>query len=115
MKYMSFALTVDQMRNQKKTVTRRLGWKNAKPGDRVMAVEKYRGIRKEDRVEIGVIEFVSVTRESLVTSAIGWRLDMDREGFPDMDPSEFVTMFCRHMRCGPYDEITRIAFRFVEE
>jgi hypothetical protein len=30
---MSFALTTEQIRVQKKTVTRRLGWEFLKPGD----------------------------------------------------------------------------------
>lgn len=115
MRFMSFSMTVDQMRARMKTVTRRLGWKNAKVGDRVMAVEKYRGVRVEDRVELGVIEFTEVARERLYLGVTSRHMDQVREGYPDMDPSEFVTMFCEKMRCHPADVVTRIAFQFVEK
>lgn len=109
MRRMSFALTTRQFLDGSKTVTRRLGWKFLKVGERVMAIEKGMGLKKgEKQVELGVIEIVDVRRERLdaITQA-----DCVREGFPSMSPDSFVEMFCRHMRCQPHEEVTRIEFR----
>ena len=40
MRNISFMLTTQQFRNRTKTVTRRMGWWNLKPGDILMGVEK---------------------------------------------------------------------------
>ena len=111
MRLMSFAATTPQMRDRSKTVTRRLGWKHAKVGDRALAVEKARGVRREDRVELGVIEFTGVRREHLEEMP---RDDVAREGFPGKSIAWFVGMFCRLNRCNSANVVTRIAFRFVE-
>lgn len=64
MRNMSFALTTDQFLAGTKTVTRRLGWKFLKPGDRVMACEKCMGLRKGEKIRrLGEIEIVSVKRD----------------------------------------------------
>jgi len=65
MRLMSFAATVPQMRARTKTVTRRLGWTTLKAGDQLLACAKTRGVKVEDREELGVIEVVSVRREPL--------------------------------------------------
>lgn len=121
MKNMSFALTTDQVRNQTKTVTRRLGWKTAKVGDVVQPVVKGQGIPKGGTVErIGApIRFVSVRRERLNAM-----LDQDRgaygsleaafEGFPHHTAGMFVQMFCDHNDCEDDTEVTRIEFEYTE-
>lgn len=110
MRNMSFALTTDQIRNRTKTVTRRLGWRFLKPGQKVMACEKCQGIKTGELKRLGPIEIVSVRREPL--DAIT-QDDVDREGFPGMSPDDFVGMFCGHMGCDPYTEVTRIEFRYL--
>jgi hypothetical protein len=52
---MSFAMTIRQMKNQIKTVTRRHTAKHINEDDLILAVEKARGVRVEDRREIAVL------------------------------------------------------------
>lgn len=112
MRCISFAETTQQIRDRTKTVTRRTGWDGLRVGDRLLAVEKYRGVRKDDRVDLGVIEVVSVRKERLdaITQA-----DVVREGFPDWTPAEFVEFFCRLNGCEPGLRVNRIEFRYVDE
>lgn len=63
MRRMSFALTTDAVLSRQKTVTRRLGWRFLKPGDRLLAVDK---LRTKNARPLGVIEVVSVTEEPLL-------------------------------------------------
>lgn len=111
---MSFFLTTAAFLAGTKTVTRRNGWKFLKPGDRVMAVEKGQGLKKGEKVRrLGVIEILDVRREPL------WRIitnpaDCRREGFPKMDPREFVRFYCRHNGGHSDQEVTRIEFRRVD-
>ena len=108
MRLISFFLTTPQFLDGTKDVTRRLGWKHLKPGDRLMAVRKSQGRKKGEPVErLGEIEVKSVYFEPL--DAID-REDCRREGFPEMGPLDFVQMFCKHMGCEPSREVTRIEF-----
>jgi hypothetical protein len=113
MRQMSFMLTTPQARARTKTVTRRLGWADLKPGTLIQQVEKGQGLGKGGKVrKIHVIEIVSVRSEPLnaITQA-----DVIAEGFPDMTPGEFVAMFCDHNRpCRPDWRVTRIEFRYVD-
>jgi len=112
MRSISFALTTRQFLDGTKDVTRRLGWKTLKAGDRLRAVEKAMGLKKgEHPVVLGVIEVVSVRREPLMTITTD---DVVREGFPGLRPYEFVKMFMAHMGCRPDDDVTRIEFRKVQ-
>ena len=112
MRNMSFRLTEQQFLDGTKTVTRRLGWKFLKPGDRVRAVRQARGLPKGAHVHVlGIIEIVSVRREPL------WHIsymDPYREGFPEMKPDDFMLMFCRAFHCTQHTEITRIEFRRIK-
>ena len=111
---MSFALTTDQVRNRTKTVTRRIGWANAKAGDIVQPIVRGQGIPKGGKVEkIGVpIVFRKVTREPLNGPTMTFS-DVAREGFRGMGPSEFVDMFRRH-NGGQRDQVvTRIEFEYL--
>lgn len=113
MRNMSFALTTEQIRNRTKTVTRRLGWKRAKPGDVVQPVVKGQGIPKGGKVEKigGPIRITTVSREVLGDIS---PQDVYREGFPHMTPREFVAMFKKH-NGGLRDQVvTRIEFEYVE-
>lgn len=115
MRNMSFALTTKAMRERRKSVTRRLGWANLKPGDRVQAVEKCQGLKKGERVTpICVIEIVSNEPEPLARIySRGWR-ECSLEGFPKMSKGQFIDMFCEHNKCDVQTVVNRIAFKFVE-
>lgn len=113
MRNMCFSMTSAQVRARTKTVTRRMGWADLKPGDRVMACVKCRGIPKGGKVErITVIECVGNRPERL--------MDIDqrecvREGFPELTPIEFIGMFCEANGCAADEVIRRIEFKYVEE
>lgn len=115
MRNMSFALTTGQVRARTKTVTRRLGWKDAKRGDVVQPVVKGQGIPKGEKAEKigGPIRMVKVDREPLGL-ILGREGDVEREGFPHMSAVDFVNMFCEHNDCEPDDAITRIEFEYVD-
>ncbi len=48
MRNISFSLTERQFMDKSKTVTRRLGWKFLKPGDRLMGCRKCMGLKPGD-------------------------------------------------------------------
>lgn len=105
---MSFHLTERAFVTGLKTVTRRLGWLDAREGDRLMAVRKAMGLRKgEKQHPLGPIRVVSVRRERLDTITAE---DVRREGFEDMSPEEFVAFFCKANKCEPGALVTRIEF-----
>lgn len=111
---MSFAFTTEQIKNGTKNVTRRLGWKNLKPEQRLRAVHKCMGLKKgEKRQVLRHIEVVSVKREPLNDFYCD-PTEVRREGFPNMTPQEFIAMFCRGNKCAPGVMVTRIEFRYVE-
>lgn len=106
---MSFSMTTRQFLAGTKDVTRRLGWWDLRPGTVLMAVEKAMGLRRGEKVRrMGLIEVVSARGERLdgITSE-----DCIREGFPDLSPGKFVTMFCRANRCDFATMVNRIEFR----
>jgi hypothetical protein len=108
---MSFFLTTPQFLDGSKDVTRRLGWKHLKAGDRIMAVRKCQGRKKGEPIErLGMIEVVSVRRERLTDMRAE---DCKREGFPELTRFGFIWMFCKHMGCEPSTEVARIEFRKV--
>lgn len=112
MRNMSFSMTEPQFLDDSKDVTRRLGWENLKPGTRLMAVRKAMGLKPGEKVvKLGEIEVVSVRREPL--NAIT-QDDCRREGFPDMTPDQFVTMFSNAMRVCKDRTVTRIEYRRVK-
>lgn len=118
MRNMSFALTTEQIIHGTKTVTRRLGWLNLKPGDMIQPVNKCMGLRKGEKpIPLrGPLRVVSVRREPLIQM---W-LDPEygaaeclREGFPQFGPRDFIDMFCAtHKGCTPNTEVTRIEFAY---
>ncbi len=110
---MSFSATIEAMRERRKTVTRRLGWANLKPGTILRAVEKVRGLKRGERVrDIGLIRVVSVRTELLWSILDQGSDEVRREGF-DMEPSEFVSMFRAANQCGPWQKVQRIEFEHV--
>jgi len=113
MRRMSFAMTERQLLDGSKNITRRLGWTNLKPGDRLLAVRKCQGLQRGERqVVLGEIEVLGAEREAL------WDIlrhdgDCAREGFPELDASGFVRMFCEANRCTSDVTVTRIELRLV--
>lgn len=114
MKNISFALTKAQFRAQMKDVTRRLGWGNLTAGETLCACEKCQGIKPgESLVRMGLIDVVKVRHERLdlmITDPNYGAAEVIREGFPDLSPTQFVEMFCKHMKCLPSQIVTRIEF-----
>jgi len=113
---MSVALTEDAVRERRKTVTRRLGWANLKPGTRLTLCRKVMGRKRADGtveplVRITEVEVVSVRREPLNAIAPG---ETAMEGFPDMTGGTFVKFFCEAMHCTPDTWVTRIEWRYIE-
>lgn len=112
MRAMSFKLTTDQMRRATKTVTRRLGWEQLRVGEQISACVQCMGLKRgQHREEIGVIEITAITREPLdaITKA-----DCIAEGFPKLNPPQFVAMFCdHHPGCTPATIVTRIEFKHL--
>lgn len=117
MRNISFSLTDAQFLDITKDVTRRLGWKFLKPGDRLMGCRKCMGLKPGEKiVRLGDIEVVSVRLEPLnrmsADAAYG-HAEAIREGFPEMTGGQFVEMFCSHMAVKPAIIITRIEFKHV--
>lgn len=119
MRNMSFALTTNQIIARTKTVTRRTGWADLKPGTLIRAVRKGMGLRPGEKIEpLAVLCVVNVSREplqamTLIHPIAGGEECID-EGFPEMVPHEFVRMFCgSHKGCTPETIVTRIEFRYV--
>lgn len=121
MRNMSFMLTKEQILARTKTVTRRLGWKNLKAGHILQPVEKGMGLRKGERVVKlgGPIVVTKVRREMLnrimiSTIPLYGQNEMVLEGFPGMEPDDFVSMFCKtHRGSCPTSTVTRIEFEYV--
>ena len=90
---MSCSMTVDAVRDRTKTVTRRHTdtWKDLKPGDRLILIEKGMGLPKgAKQVVLTEVKVVDVRVEPLHLIDDD---ECEREGFPDMEPYEFVRMW----------------------
>lgn len=110
-------LTQGQVRRHENDVTRRVGWRDLKPGEKLAAVNKCQGLKRGESAQLlAIIEVVSVRRERLddivdpARPEYG-REEMRREGFPGMDPQDFLLM--PHWTIDPDDLVTRIEFRYV--
>ncbi|MBL4783013.1 MAG: hypothetical protein JKX92_12295 [Porticoccaceae bacterium] len=109
---MSFAMTTEQVLEQSKTVTRRLGWGFLKPNDVLTAVEKSMGLKKGERaVKLRLIRIVSISGEPL--NAITQE-DVIREGFPHWSPTQFVQMMVDHYKVEPAVVVNRIEFDYID-
>lgn len=125
---MSVAYTADAVREHRKHVTRRLGWWENRagrrllhPGDELDLCEKVMG-RKADQplVRICRVEVTDVRRERLnwlLTGPAGYGAsEMILEGFPGLDPGEFIDRyFLTAQGIGPMVDVTRIAWRYLED
>lgn len=110
---MSFALTTQQIRDRTKTVTRRFGWWNLKPGQIINAVEKSMGIKKGEKINVLCqIRIVSTRQEPLSDMADE---DCAREGFPHFkDKWEFIAMLIEHYNLDHANvPVNRIEFEYI--
>lgn len=122
MRNMSFALTTEQILDESKDVTRRLGWEFLKVGDLLRPVRKCMGLRPGEKLAVlrDPITVVGVRRERLdrmLTDLDYGFEEVRREGFSNHPyyrwPSEWVQMFCAsHKGCAPGTVITRIEFSY---
>lgn len=113
MRRMSFALTKEQILNQTKTVTRRLGWKDLKLGEIIQPIEKGMGLKKgEKQILLGCpIKIVSISVQRLYQ--ITWE-DLRKEGFPNMSQEMFIDMFCKANKCDRKKRVYRIEFEYTQ-
>lgn len=110
---MSFMLTTDQVQARTKTVTRRLGWWNVKPGEVLNACVQCQGLRKGQKIE--VITQIRVVRAGGEPLAAITPEDVAAEGFPEWSPEEFILMFMTtHKGVQPETVVNRIQFEYVE-
>ena len=114
MRNMSFMLTLEQIINRSKTVTRRNGWRFLQVGDSLQPVEKCQGLKKDEKIKPldspTKIQVVDVRREPLSNIT---KEDCVKEGFPEMTPREFIEFYAKANKCSPDTEITRIEFKYL--
>jgi hypothetical protein len=122
---MSVAMTEQAVVERRKTVTRRKGWTFLKPGDRLTLCRKVQGRKPgEPLVRLAEVEVVSIRREPLYEidndTFLYWpdpyaAAEVTAEGFPGMDPHEFVRRFFVDAQgMSPDDEVTRIEWRYLD-
>ena len=128
---MSVMHTEQAVVERRKTVTRRLGWRFLKPGDRLTLVRKSQGRKRRDGtveplVRLAEVEVVSVERGPLGHTWMGHPGDLDREGVPfevwdryrthpSMAPEwAWIAWFAETMRCTLSTEVTRIEWRYLD-
>lgn len=122
MRNISFAFTTPQFRDRTKTVTRRVGWANAKAGDVLCGVEKGQGLKKGEKINrLGHIRLIDVRREFLdrMTGDLDYGFaECIKEGFPPPHPkswpSAFVEFFCNANGCKPDSFVTRLEFEYID-
>lgn len=91
---MAVSLTIEQVKDRSKTVTRRRAdtWRKLKPGALLTLVEQAQGLKKGEKQQVlATVEVVDVRVEPL--SHIGNPGELAKEGFPDMTPEQFVVMW----------------------
>ena len=113
MRNMSFFLTTEQILNQTKTVTRRMGWYFLKPGDIIMACVKCQGLKKGEKIEkICQLKILNTRREHLSEIT---KDDCIKEGFPEMSHYDFTSMFIKFNKLKSYNDcyVNRIEFEYL--
>jgi len=113
MRNWSFFLTTDQVRRRVKTVTRRKPSRGLpKVGELRQPVVKMQGIPKGGHVEKvgGPVRVLDVRLEPL--DAITPE-DCRLEGFPAMQPADFVAFYRKHNGGRSNQTVARIEFEYV--
>lgn len=115
---MSCSMTMDAVRERRKTVTRRHvdTWKTLKAGDRLTLIEKGMGLAKgQQQVVLAEVEVVSVRVESLFAGMT--RDEVIAEGFPHLTPTEFCFMWAQSHKQGDQPmfsiQCRRIEWRYL--
>lgn len=122
---MSCSMTVDAVRDRSKTVTRRHvdTWRDLKPGDRLVLIEKGMGLPKGARqVVLAEVEIVDVRVESILKVATE-PAACAREGFPDWPPEDFILFWLTSHPKPPasptpgveFGPCRRIEWRYLDE
>ena len=117
---MSYALTTQQIMDEDKEVTRRLGWWNSKPGEIVNACKKCMGLKKGEKVRrLKLIEFTNIRMDPLndITDE-----DLIKEGFPDWTRCQFMRFFLESHKgkwkmfhdWGCFRPVNRIGFKYIQ-
>jgi hypothetical protein len=116
---MSVSMTLDAVRERRKTVTRRHvdTWVKLKAGDRLVLIEKGQGLKKgEHQVVITEVEVVSV--EVIPLAPLSWS-EVDREGFAGWLTSRFCTFWMNghgYRGADPFSvKCRRIEWRYLDE
>lgn len=113
MRNMSFMLTTEQMRARTKTVTRRIGWWNVKPGEVLNACVQCQGLAKGQKVE--VITRIRVLRAGAEPLDAITPVECAKEGFPNLSPRQFMSLFMTtHKGARPETIVNRIEFEYLE-
>jgi hypothetical protein len=118
MRNISFSMTTQQVQDQSKDITRRLGWLHLKVGDFLQPVEKCMGLKPGEKIQklCAPVLVSGVCREPLrrmIDDKAYGTQECRREGFLDLSATEFVDMFCKtHKGCTPETEVTRIEFTY---
>lgn len=118
MRNISFSMTKPQFRDGSKDVTRRNGWWNAVPLEKLKGCEKCQGLGPGGKIVVmGIIQLVNVRPEPLrrmIDEPEYGRDECRREGFPHMSPEEFVDFWCSgHKKTTPASIINRLQFVHV--
>lgn len=125
---MSCSMTIDAVKERRKTVTRRHvdTWRDLWAGDRLTLVEKAQGLPKGSKqVVLAQVEVVDVMVEPLwrITERYdgGWE-ECALEGFPTMEPSEFAVFWMEGHGYRPRTQTEamaikcrRIEWRYLDE
>lgn len=119
---MSVSMTEDAVLRRIKDVTRRKGWRNAEPGMTFTLCRKVMGRRRADGfveplVKLVDVEVVSVRWERLdlmTRLPLYGAREVAREGFPGMDPAEFIRRFFTDAQgIQPDEHVNRIEWRYL--
>lgn len=116
---MSCSLTLDAVRDRRKTVTRRAveTWQSLAVGDHLTLIEKGMGLAKGERqIVVAEVEIVSVRIEPL--SRMRQRAygitECEAEGFPQMQRHEFIEFWMRsHHETDPNVLVRRIEWAYL--
>lgn len=121
---MSVSFTEQAVVERRKTVTRRKGWSMLSAGDRVTLCRKVMGRRRSDGfveplVRLVEVEIVGVRRERLdlmITDPVYGAVEVAAEGFPGMEPVEFIHRFFTHAQGIPAEAVvTRVQWRYLDD
>ena len=115
--WLSCFYTQQQVLDETKDVTRRLGWAKLKPGELFWMVEKGQGLKKGEKIKRLKLCRCKSNRSERLDKMLSYgygRVEAKREGFPQMTGRQFVEMFCGYMKVEPSQVVNRIEFEYVE-